>query len=116
MTSPEYASTELKVLGVRIAVDDFGTGFSSLSHLRTLPIDELKIDKSFIAAMETSEQARTLVHSLIQLGAALGINTVAEGIEDMEQLVHLRAEDCTSRARDTCSHDRSTATTFGRTS
>ncbi len=85
---------ELKLLGVRIAVDDFGTGYSSLSHLRTLPIDELKIDKSFIAAMETSEQARTLVHSLIQLGAALGINTVAEGIEDVEQLVHLRAEDC----------------------
>lgn len=85
---------ELKVLGVRIAVDDFGTGYSSLSHLRTLPIDELKIDKSFIAAMETSEQARTLVHSLIQLGAALGINIVAEGIEDAEQLVHLRDEDC----------------------
>jgi EAL domain-containing protein (putative c-di-GMP-specific phosphodiesterase class I) len=86
--------TELKALGVRIAVDDFGTGYSSLSHLRTLPIDELKIDKSFIAAMETSDQARVLVHSLIQLGAALGINTVAEGIEDVEQLVHLRAEDC----------------------
>ncbi len=86
--------TELKALGVRIAVDDFGTGYSSLSHLRTLPIDELKIDKSFIAAMETSDQARALVHSLIQLGAALGINTVAEGIEDVEQLVHLRAEDC----------------------
>jgi diguanylate cyclase (GGDEF)-like protein len=86
--------TELKALGLRIAVDDFGTGYSSLSHLRTLPIDELKIDRSFIAAMESSTQARTLVHSLIQLGAALGINTVAEGIEDEEQLLHLRDEDC----------------------
>jgi diguanylate cyclase len=86
--------TELKALGLRIAVDDFGTGYSSLSHLRTLPIDELKIDQSFIAAMGTSAQASTLVHSLIQLGAALGIDTVAEGIEDAVQLLHLRGEQC----------------------
>jgi diguanylate cyclase (GGDEF)-like protein len=86
--------TELKALGVRIALDDFGTGYSSLSHLRTLPIDELKIDKSFIAAMESSAQARILVHSLIQLGAALEMDTVAEGIEESEQLLHLREEKC----------------------
>lgn len=86
--------TELKLLGVRIAVDDFGTGYSSLSHLRSLPIDVLKIDRSFIAAMETSVQANTLVRSLIQLGAALGIDTVAEGIEDTQQLLHLREEEC----------------------
>ena len=86
--------TELKALGVRIAVDDFGTGYSSLSHLRTLPIDVLKIDRSFIAAMETSAQASTLVRSLIQLGAALGIDTVAEGIEEVEQLSHLQDEEC----------------------
>jgi diguanylate cyclase (GGDEF)-like protein len=85
--------TELKTLGVHIAVDDFGTGYSSLSHLRTLPIDELKIDKSFIAAMGTSIQANTLVHSLVQLGTALGISTVAEGIEDAEQLVRLEQEE-----------------------
>jgi len=86
--------TELKALGLRIAVDDFGTGFSSLSHLRTLPIDVLKIDRSFISAMETSPQASTLVNSLIQLGAALGIDTVAEGIENATQLEHLRADGC----------------------
>jgi diguanylate cyclase (GGDEF)-like protein len=86
--------SELKQHGVRISVDDFGTGYSSLSHLRTLPIDELKIDKSFIAAMQSSSQARTLVHSLIQLGAALGIATVAEGIEEVEQLRHLQDEEC----------------------
>jgi diguanylate cyclase len=86
--------TDLKAIGLRIAVDDFGTGYSSLSHLRTLPIDELKIDRSFIAAMRTSVQASTLVRSLIQLGAALGINTVAEGIEEPEQVMHLRDEDC----------------------
>ena len=86
--------TELKTLGVRIAVDDFGTGYSSLSHLRSLPIDELKIDKSFIAAMKDSVQANTLVRSLIQLGAALGIDTVAEGIEDSEQLLRLQGEEC----------------------
>jgi diguanylate cyclase (GGDEF)-like protein len=86
--------TELKSLGLRIAVDDFGTGYSSLSHLRTLPIDELKIDRSFIAAMGSSAQASTLVHSLIQLGTALGMDTVAEGIEDAVQLLHLRGEGC----------------------
>ena len=86
--------SELKEHGVRISVDDFGTGYSSLSHLRTLPIDELKIDRSFIAAMQSSTQARTLVHSLIQLGAALGIATVAEGIEEIEQLRHLQEEEC----------------------
>jgi diguanylate cyclase (GGDEF)-like protein len=86
--------TELKALGLRIAVDDFGTGYSSLSHLRTLPIDELKIDRSFIAEMGTSAQASALVHSLIQLGAALGMDTVAEGIEDAVQLLHLRGEGC----------------------
>jgi diguanylate cyclase (GGDEF)-like protein len=86
--------SELKAHGARISVDDFGTGYSSLSHLRTLPIDELKIDKSFIAAMESSSQARTLVHSLIRLGAALGIATVAEGIEEVEQLRHLQEEEC----------------------
>jgi diguanylate cyclase (GGDEF)-like protein len=86
--------TELKALGLRIAVDDFGTGFSSLSHLRTLPIDVLKIDRSFISVMETSPQASTLVHSLIQLGAALGMDTVAEGIEEAEQLKHLREDEC----------------------
>jgi diguanylate cyclase (GGDEF)-like protein len=86
--------SELKQHGVRISVDDFGTGYSSLSHLRTLPIDELKIDRSFIAAMQSSSQARTLVHSLIRLGAALGIATVAEGIEEVEQLRHLQDEEC----------------------
>ncbi len=86
--------SELKELGVRISVDDFGTGYSSLAHLRLLPIDELKIDQSFIAAMETSAQAGTLVHSLIQLGAALGIATVAEGIEGLQQLRHLQNEEC----------------------
>jgi diguanylate cyclase len=86
--------TDLKAIGVRIAVDDFGTGYSSLSHLRILPIDELKIDRSFIAAMRTSVQASTLVRSLIQLGAALGIDTVAEGIEEPEQLSRLQDESC----------------------
>jgi EAL domain-containing protein (putative c-di-GMP-specific phosphodiesterase class I) len=86
--------TELKALGVRIALDDFGTGYSSLSHLRSLPIDELKIDRSFIASMEESVQANTLVCSLIQLAEALGIDTVAEGIEDAAQLLRLQEENC----------------------
>ncbi len=86
--------TELKALGVRIAVDDFGTGYSSLNHLRSLPIDVLKIDRSFIAEMGTSPLVSTLVRSLIQLGNALGIDTIAEGIENEEQLSYLRSEAC----------------------
>jgi diguanylate cyclase (GGDEF)-like protein len=85
---------ELKALGVRLAVDDFGTGYSSLSHLRVLPIDVIKIDRSFVAAMEQSAQAGALVSSLIQLASALGIDTVAEGIEDHFQLARLKSENC----------------------
>jgi diguanylate cyclase len=85
---------EVKGLGVRIAMDDFGTGYSSVTHLRQLPIDILKIDRSFIGELSFSSQSRTLVRILIRLAAALDIESVAEGIEDTEQLVHLRHERC----------------------
>jgi len=85
---------ELKRAGVRIAIDDFGTGYSSMAYLRQLPIDILKIDRSFVADMMESSEGQALVHTLVQLGKALGIVTLAEGIEDEIQLSHLRSEDC----------------------
>jgi diguanylate cyclase (GGDEF)-like protein len=82
----------LKALGVRIAIDDFGTGYSSLAYLRQFPIDVLKIDQSFVAAMAESPESAALVHTLVQLGVALGLETVAEGVETEAQRSLLQAE------------------------
>jgi EAL domain-containing protein (putative c-di-GMP-specific phosphodiesterase class I) len=87
---------QLKALGVRIAVDDFGTGYSSLAHLRRFPVDILTIDQSFIAGISESPEALAMVHALLQLGRALGLETRAEGIETDDQLERLRAEGCGS--------------------
>jgi len=84
----------LKELGVLVAVDDFGTGYSSLAYLRQFPVDSLKIDRSFIASMADSTESAALVHTLIELGRALGLQTLAEGIENQKQLGRLRAEGC----------------------
>jgi diguanylate cyclase (GGDEF)-like protein len=84
----------LKALGVRIAIDDFGTGYSSLAYLQQFPVDSLKIDRSFIAGMGKSPEGDTLIHTLIQLGKALKLETLAEGIEEEEQLAQLRGEEC----------------------
>jgi EAL domain-containing protein (putative c-di-GMP-specific phosphodiesterase class I) len=84
----------LKALGVRIAVDDFGIGYSSLTYLRQFSIDTLKIDRSFIAGIAISNESAVFVHTLIGLGNALGIQTLAEGIEDQAQLEVLRRERC----------------------
>jgi EAL domain-containing protein (putative c-di-GMP-specific phosphodiesterase class I) len=84
----------LKALGVRIAIDDFGTGYSSLAYLRQFPIDALKIDRSFVAAMDDSAESLALIHTLIELGRALGLETLAEGIEEHSQLQTLQQENC----------------------
>jgi diguanylate cyclase (GGDEF)-like protein len=80
----------IKDLGVRIAIDDFGTGYSSLSHLCQFPVDCIKIDKSFISAIMSSEESRALVKTFIQLGEDLGMRTLAEGVETLDQLDLLR--------------------------
>jgi EAL domain-containing protein (putative c-di-GMP-specific phosphodiesterase class I) len=85
---------ELKQLGVRLAIDDFGTGYSSLAYLRSFPIDIVKIDKSFVAALDEDEQAVALVHSIISIAEALGLDTVAEGVETPTQLATLRRLGC----------------------
>jgi diguanylate cyclase (GGDEF)-like protein len=86
----------LKQLGVRIAIDDFGTGYSSLAHLQRFPVDALKIDRSFIAGLSQNRESETVIHTLVQLGKALSIETFAEGIEQPQQLSKLRDEDCDS--------------------
>ena len=72
---------ELKVIGVKLAIDDFGTGYSSLSYLRELPIDVLKIDKSFVDGIGTSDQRLALVEGIIRIARTLHLNIIAEGIE-----------------------------------
>ena len=86
----------IKDLGVRIAIDDFGTGYSSLAHLQRFPVDALKIDRSFISGLKDNKESETLIHTLVQLGKALAIETFAEGIEEQQELSLLREEDCDS--------------------
>ena len=86
----------IKALGVRIAIDDFGTGYSSLAHLQRLPVDALKIDRSFISGMTDSQDGETLLQTLVQLGKTLSIETLAEGIEHPRELSLLQAEQCDS--------------------
>jgi diguanylate cyclase (GGDEF)-like protein len=85
---------ELKALGVRIAVDDFGTGYSSLSHLRQFPVDVLKIDRSFVSQLAEGGENEILLHTLVQLGKALEIETTAEGIERPQDLTLIRDKEC----------------------
>jgi EAL domain-containing protein (putative c-di-GMP-specific phosphodiesterase class I) len=85
---------ELRALGVRIAVDDFGTGYSSLGALVHLPVDILKIDRAFITGMLQQEAAADLVQVLIDMGRTLGLDVVAEGIEEMEQALALADRHC----------------------
>lgn len=81
-------------LGVRLSMDDFGTGFSSLSHLARLPVDELKIDKCFVQDLEGSDSSRTLVTAVIRIGQSLGLTVVAEGVETAAQQEVLEALGC----------------------
>jgi EAL domain-containing protein (putative c-di-GMP-specific phosphodiesterase class I) len=84
----------IRALGVTIAIDDFGTGFSSLSYLSKLPVDTLKIDRSFIDELVAGEGGQTLVSVIINLAHALKLNVVAEGVETKQQLHLLRRLNC----------------------
>jgi diguanylate cyclase (GGDEF)-like protein len=99
MTNAEETARRLhalKDLGVRIAVDDFGTGYSSLGHLRQFPVDVLKIDRSFVSQLAEGGEGEILLHTLVQLGKALEIETTAEGIERPQDLSLIRAKECDS--------------------
>ncbi len=94
----DKAATDLeriKRLGVTISIDDFGTGYASLSVLHALPIDVLKIDRSFIKRMERQDDGLKMVNTVLDLAKSLNMRAVAEGIETQRQLDHLRAMDCT---------------------
>jgi diguanylate cyclase (GGDEF)-like protein len=86
----------LKATGVRVAIDDFGTGYSSLAYLQHFPVDTLKIDRSFISTMADSPESGALIHTLVQLGKSLGLQTLAEGIEESAQYSQLEREHCDS--------------------
>ena len=81
-------------LGVRLSLDDFGTGYSSLSYLARLPIDELKIDRSFISGIDTDKNAQAVVTAVVKIGQSLGLTVVAEGVEQRSQQRFLQALDC----------------------
>jgi diguanylate cyclase (GGDEF)-like protein len=84
----------LKALGIRIAVDDFGTGYSSMAHLRRFPVDVLKIDRSFVSQLAEGGENEILLHTMVQLGKALEIETTAEGIERPQDLSLIRDKEC----------------------
>ena len=85
---------ELDGLGVRLAIDDFGTGYSSLAYLRRLPVDVLKIDKAFVDEVASNPDAAALARAIINLATTFGLATVAEGIEQLDQLQRLRELGC----------------------
>ncbi|MGV3553558.1 bifunctional diguanylate cyclase/phosphodiesterase [Rhizobium sp.] len=85
---------QIKNLGVKIAIDDFGTGYSSLETLRAFPFDKIKLDKSFMAEVATSQQSRAFVRAILALGQSLGIPVLAEGVETQAQLEVLIEEQC----------------------
>ena len=85
MTAARSISADFKAMGCRIALDDFGTGYSSLYHLKSLPFDELKVDRTFVGSMTTERESRKIVAAVVGLGQSLGLETIAEGIETQEQ-------------------------------
>ena len=87
---------KLRDLGVRIALDDFGTGYSSLSYLRSFPFDKVKIDRSFVTDLASGENGHAIIRAITTLAEALGMETLAEGVEDEQQLEILRREGCRS--------------------
>ena len=86
--------TSLRALGVRIAVDDFGTGYTSLQHLKSLPLDRLKIDRSFVEGLPGDAGSAAITSAIIQMGHGLGLQVLAEGVETAAQRAHLLGQGC----------------------
>jgi EAL domain-containing protein (putative c-di-GMP-specific phosphodiesterase class I) len=85
---------ELRDAGMHIALDDFGTGYASLTHLKQFPVDEIKIDRTFVRDMERDRDDSAIVSAVIGLGRSLGLSLVAEGIETLGQAESLRHRGC----------------------
>ena len=83
---------ELRATGIRVALDDFGTGYSSIGYLRRLPVDVLKVDRSFVA--DASDSGQVLLEAIVGMGHHLGLEVIPEGIEDFDQLTRLRDMGC----------------------
>jgi diguanylate cyclase (GGDEF)-like protein/PAS domain S-box-containing protein len=97
MKEPEVAIEklhELKLMGIKVAIDDFGTGYSSLNYLKRFPIDTLKIDKTFVSDVCKDPHDTAIVRAIINLGHALDLSVIAEGVETKEQLQYLSALEC----------------------
>ena len=91
---PPARLTRLREMGLSISVDDFGTGYSSLGHLKHLPIDKLKIDRSFIRDLPDARDSVAIASAIIQMGRSLGMTVIAEGVETAEQGEFLAAQGC----------------------
>ena len=85
---------DLKALGVRLSIDDFGTGFSSLSYLKRFPVDAVKIDRAFVGALGADPHDSALVAAILAMADALGLEVTAEGVETPEQLAELKRLGC----------------------
>ena len=85
---------DIRAMGVRCAIDDFGTGYSSLSHLTKLPIDVVKVDRSFVNRIGQGNRGESIVAAVIAMAHGLGLNVVAEGVETTDQLAFLQASGC----------------------
>jgi EAL domain-containing protein (putative c-di-GMP-specific phosphodiesterase class I) len=85
---------QLQSLGLGISLDDFGTGYSSIGYLRSFPFDTIKIDRSFIHDLGVKPDALAIIHAIVDLGRALGVSVIAEGVETTEQLATLQEERC----------------------
>jgi len=92
--SSEAVINDVRSLGVRISIDDFGVGHSSFSYLRCFPFDEIKLDRSFVGALSHDPNSQAILRAFLTLGRGLGLDSIAEGVESAEQLSVLAAEGC----------------------
>ncbi|WP_100658616.1 EAL domain-containing protein [Alteromonas flava] len=99
MAEPEIAINALHMLsrmGIKLSIDDFGTGFSSLAQLKKMPVDEIKIDKAFVLQLATNSDDQTMVKTIVSMAKNLGLSTVAEGVEDQASVALLHQMGCTT--------------------